>query len=47
MTNSCHAYEAAFKLFSAAQSNSALHYKYYVGTISNPLVLGQQNPKVY
>ena len=33
--------------FSAMQSNSALHYKFYVGTISHPLVLEQQNPKVY
>lgn len=34
-------------ILSVTQSNSALHYKYYMGTISIPLVLEQQNPKVY
>lgn len=50
MRNSCYAYEAAFSGqvgFSVIQSNSALHYECYMGTISIPLVLEQQNPKVY
>lgn len=34
-------------ILSVMQSNSALHYKHYLGTISIPLVLEQQNPKVY
>ena len=34
-------------ILSVMQSNSALHCEYYMGTISIPLVLEQQNPKVY
>lgn len=34
-------------ILSVMQSNLALHYEYYMGTISILLVLEQQNPKVY
>ena len=34
-------------ILSVMQSNSALRYEYYMGTINILLVLEQQNPKVY